>query len=160
MILKIWQKILTNLEDRRSVTVLTLIDYAKAFNRLSFQHCLTSFARKGASTPILKLIATFLTSRCMQVRVGNTWSLPLSVTGGCPQGSILGVLLFNITTDDLEEDSPYVATVSEEYDEEEDHNDPFFNVPADKSFDSDASFPPGQLRSADQSDTFYDVASS
>ena len=34
LILKVWQKILTNLEDRRAATVLTSIDYAKALNRL------------------------------------------------------------------------------------------------------------------------------
>ena len=91
-----------------SGTVLTSIDYTKAFNRLSFQHCLRAFAKQGASTPILRLLATFLTGRSMSVRVSSTWSAPRSVSGGCPQGSILGVLLFNITTDDLEDNSRYV----------------------------------------------------
>ena len=36
LIIKVWQKIMKNLEDRRAATVLTSIDYAKAFNRLSF----------------------------------------------------------------------------------------------------------------------------
>ena len=40
----------------------------------------------------------------MAVRVGNAWSAPRQVTGGCPQGSILGMFLFNATTDDLEDD--------------------------------------------------------
>ena len=44
----------------------------------------------------------------MSVRVSTS---PRQVTGGCPQGAILGVLLFNLTTDDLEDDSAYVATV-------------------------------------------------
>ena len=35
MIMKVWQKILKNLEDRRAATILTSIDYAKAFNRMS-----------------------------------------------------------------------------------------------------------------------------
>ena len=99
MLIKVWQKILSNLEDRRAGTVLSAIDYAKAFNRLSFQHCLKAFAKRGALTPILRLIATFLTGRSMSVRVGSTWSEPREVTGGYPQESILGVMLFNITTD-------------------------------------------------------------
>ena len=60
----------------------------------------------------MRLIAAFLTDRTMQVRVGSARSLPRQVSGGCPQGSILGVLPFNITTDNLEEDSPYMSAVS------------------------------------------------
>ena len=104
MIVDILQQICENAEDYRTSTVLCAIDYSKAFNRLSYQHCLDAFRRKGSSTPILKLIATFLTNRTMSVRVGQCWSDPLPVDGGCPQGSILGIQLFNTTTDDLEDD--------------------------------------------------------
>ena len=40
----------------------------------------------------------------MTVKVGSTMSMPREVHGGCPQGSILGVFLFNATINDLEED--------------------------------------------------------
>ena len=62
---------------------MTSIDYAKAFNRMSFQGCLTN--------------------RTMTVKVGNTMSIPRPVHGGCPQGSILGVFPFNATINDLQE---------------------------------------------------------
>ena len=39
----------------------------------------------------------------MTVRVGEFWSSPLPVYGGVPQGSILGVFLFNVATDNLED---------------------------------------------------------
>lgn len=104
MLVDVMQEICSNAEDYRSATVLTAIDYAKAFNRVSFQKCLKAFEKKKSSTPILKLLATFLTGRTMTVRVGEKWSVPRSVNGGCPQGSILGVFLFNVTTEDLEEE--------------------------------------------------------
>ena len=45
----------------------------------------------------------------MSVRVGGNWSPAKPVYGGVPQGSILGVMLFNVTTDDLE-DLVYVSS--------------------------------------------------
>ena len=38
----------------------------------------------------------------MIVRINQEFSDPLPVFGGCPQGSLLGVFLFNISTDDVE----------------------------------------------------------
>ena len=65
MLLNIVQDICQNAEDYRAATVITSIDYAKAFNRLSFQHCLAAFARKGASSQIIWIIATScLTAPC------------------------------------------------------------------------------------------------
>ena len=103
LLVNMWQQILENAEDYRSGTVVTSIDYAKAFNRMGFQECLAALARNGASTTVLKLIAAFLTDRQMVVKIGSVHSDARSVNGGCPQGSILGVFLFNATIDDLEE---------------------------------------------------------
>ena len=105
LLVDLWDEALWNLEDERAATLITSIDYAKAFNRLSFQHCLRAFARKGASSQTISLLATFLSNRVMTVRVGDVWSTPRPVYGGVPQVSILGVLLFNISTDDLEDES-------------------------------------------------------
>lgn len=100
MLLLIWSEICENCEDYRADTVLTVIDYAKAFNRVSFQKCLAAFKKKGALNAIIRLIATFLTNCSMSVKVGSARLDPRAVNGGCPQGSILGVFLFNVTTDD------------------------------------------------------------
>ena len=48
----------------------------------------------------------------MTVKVGNTMLIPRQISGGCPQGSILGIFLFNVTTDDLDEDSEYISNVA------------------------------------------------
>ena len=103
VLVQMWQRMLEDLDDYRAATVVTSVDYSKAFNRMSFQKCLLALAKKGASNQVLQLVATFLTNRRMVVKVGQIHSDPKEVWGGCPQGSILGVFLFNATIDDLEE---------------------------------------------------------
>ena len=63
-----------------------------------------TFARRGASTQVLHLLAAFLKDRTMSVRLEGIASEPRKVNAGAPQGSVLGCYLFNIGVDDLEED--------------------------------------------------------
>ena len=42
----------------------------------------------------------------MTVRINKTFSPPLKMSGGGPQGSILGVMIFNVSIDDIEESAP------------------------------------------------------
>ena len=51
MLIEIWQNICENAEDYRSATTLAAIDYSKAFNRMSFQHCLRAFEKKDHRPP-------------------------------------------------------------------------------------------------------------
>ena len=108
-LVQLWQSVLESLEDPRASCVLTSIDYAKAFNRLDFSQCLRALAEKGASSELISIVASFLTSRTMAVRVGQAMSGPRVVLGGVPQGSILGVFLFNATIDCFEAASADVA---------------------------------------------------
>ena len=159
LLVDLWDEITMNLEDARAATMITAIDYAKAFNRLSFQHCLEAFARKGASTQSIAILATFLSNRTMTVRVSDTWSRPLPVYGGVPQGSILGVMLFNIATDDLEDDSEYVSDPGAPTPEIE---EAFHHAPADAP-DEEAYLRargyPEALPEASADDTFYSACS-
>ena len=50
VLVQYWQEVLENMEDYLAATIVTSIDYSKAFNRMSFQHCLESLAKKGATT--------------------------------------------------------------------------------------------------------------
>ena len=101
-LVELYQLVLESLEDPRAACIITSIDYSKAFNRLDFLHCLRALADKGASSELIRVVASFLTSRTMTVKVGQATSTPRIVLGGVPQGSILGVFLFNITIDCFE----------------------------------------------------------
>ena len=101
-LIQLWQQVLENIEDPGAGSFITSIDYSKAFNRLDFNHCLKSLKAKGACSELLKIVASFLTGRLMTVKVSNTFSTYRQVTGGVPQGSLLGVLLFNLSIDDFE----------------------------------------------------------
>ena len=71
MLTEIWNEICENCEDYRAGTVITAIDYAKAFNRVSYQKCLKAFKDKGASTEIIRLLSSFLTNRTLSVQLGQ-----------------------------------------------------------------------------------------
>ena len=101
-LVELFQLVLESLEDPRAASVMTSIDYSKAFNRLDFLHCLEALAAKGASTELIQIVGSFLTSRTMSVKVGQARSKPRVVLGGVPQGSILGFFLFNATIDSFE----------------------------------------------------------
>ena len=113
-LVEMWQRVLEGLEDQRAGVLLSSIDYSKAFNRLDFAWCLKALKHKGACAPLIRIIASFLTDRKMMVKIGNALSDPKSVLGGVPQGSLLGVLLFNIAIDAYEAHSrdvrPYNQT--------------------------------------------------
>ena len=104
-LVELWQKVLENLDDSRAGSFLSSIDYAKAFNRLDFKSCLDSLKEKGASQQLLRIVASFLSGRKMTVRVGSFFSSFRTVEGGVPQGSLLGVYLFNCTIDNFESKS-------------------------------------------------------
>ena len=55
----------------------------------------------GLSTEAVKLLESYLTDRKQQVRIGPYTSSWEKILKGIPQGSILGLLLFNIFLNDI-----------------------------------------------------------
>ena len=110
-----WDRILTHLETPSSASSLISVDFEKAFNRMDHYQCLYALNDLGASENTVDYVAAFLYGRKMSVQIGSAMSVPRLAPGGSPQGSILGNLLFCITTNRFAEmRSPeiYIDTLS------------------------------------------------
>ena len=106
VLIQMWDTILTELDtatDKPRAAVLCGIDFSKSFSRCSYQLILESYVGLGASQWIIDMHAAFLMDRSMQVKVGNTLSGSLPVTGGAVQGSVLGVMDHNAVMEKVDE---------------------------------------------------------
>ena len=93
LLVDLMEQVLEPLEGGASSIVLR-IDYEKAFNRLDHAECLEQLRLLGASGASLNLVRSFLTGRTMCVKVGNQLTSRRVLSGGSPQGSILGCYLY------------------------------------------------------------------
>ena len=90
--------------DRGETATVLSIDFEKAFNRLNHHECLKQLERLGASAASLALVGSFLTGRSMRVKLNGKLSDAKQLSGGSPQGSILGSYLYCSTTQQLNAD--------------------------------------------------------
>lgn len=87
--------------DKGFVSVLTLLDFSKAFDTVD-HNILTSILHYiGLNDDAASLLHSFLTSRTQAVKIKNFFSRTVSLVTGVPQGSILSPLLFSLYTCDL-----------------------------------------------------------
>ena len=103
-LIKMWNEILLGLENARSAVNIMSVDFSKAFNCLQHQACLQALARRGASNQTIRMIFNFLKDRRMVVKNGFNTSNTRKVTGGAPQGTKLGNVLFCLTVEGIHED--------------------------------------------------------
>ena len=75
--------------NQKSQTDMILLDFSKAFDKVSHRHLLLKLNYYGFRSNILNWITSFLTGRTQSVVCGGCTSIRCNVLSGVPQGSVL-----------------------------------------------------------------------
>jgi hypothetical protein len=84
--------------EKYALTV--FLDISGAFDNLNWSSLLLDLSSLGASSSSIEIISSFLRNRSATLTTGGVRSTVL-LTRGCPQGSILGPTLWNVTMEAL-----------------------------------------------------------
>ena len=86
---------------QRQLTAGIFLDFTKAFDMLWIEGLLFKLKKLRVEGHMFKWIRSFLTSRTIQVKVGNSHSEKLTLENGTPQGSVISPLLFLLMINDI-----------------------------------------------------------
>ena len=87
-----------------NIQYVTYTDISKAFDSVSHQKLVKVLKSYGINTNITNWIQNFLTERTQFVRINTSFSSPLPILSGVPQGSVLGPSTFIIFMDHIVQD--------------------------------------------------------
>ena len=87
--------------DSKRQTDIILLDFSKAFGKVSHMDILYKIRHYGISGKTNSWISAFLSGRNQQVVVNNQSSQTATVISGVPQGTVLGPMLFLLYINDI-----------------------------------------------------------
>jgi len=93
-------------KKRMERSVLVMLDYSKAYDKVWRQKLLLSMEEKGVPMKFVRWIDAFLSNRLARVRFQDATSLIRVMRQGLPQGSVLSPLLFLFFIDNLAKELP------------------------------------------------------
>ena len=95
-------RILKLLDSKRqkSAVISAAADWASAFDRIDPTSLSLRLIKVGIRESIIPILISYITDRKMIVRYNNGQSDPKDLTGGSPQGTILGGIKYTIASMD------------------------------------------------------------
>ena len=97
----ILQETKETLEDSNFIVLHLFFDFSSAFNSMEHKHVIQSTSRLKVRRNIFRLIASYLSERKMIVRWQDAYSERRDIKGLSGQGTLLSVILFNVSADPL-----------------------------------------------------------
>ena len=97
--------------DKGFSVIGVFIDLRKAFDTVSHQLILSKLSKLGICGDLLSWFQSYLSGRTQFTQLGPVKSLSSDITVGVPQGSLLGVLLFQLIIDDLRRSIRYGSVI-------------------------------------------------
>ena len=87
------------------------IDLRKAFDTVCHDLILKKLEKLGVKGVVLSWFSSYLENRLQYTKINNELSEMCEITVGVPQGSLLGVLLFQLIIDDLRKSIKYGSVI-------------------------------------------------